>query len=93
MAAGLYVKIEGRVQGVGFRFFVKEHAQKLNLVGWVRNTFEGNVEAYAEGEKEKLEQWLTFLHQGPRSSFVIKIDHDWKNPEGKFKSFQIVATL
>lgn len=92
MIAGLYVKIEGRVQGVGFRFFVREHAQKLNLVGWVRNTFEGNVEAYAEGEKDKLDRWLTTLHEGPRSSFVTKVNQEWKDPERKFMSFQIVAT-
>lgn len=92
MLAGLHIIIEGRVQGVGFRYFSKENALNLGLVGWVRNTFEGNVEGYAEGSKENLEKWVNILHKGPRSSFVTAIKQEWKEPQGKFKNFQIAPT-
>ncbi len=88
----VHVLIEGRVQAVGFRFFTKEQAQKLGLTGWVRNTFDGNVEAYAEGMKEDLEIWLTHLHRGPRSAFVTNIKKEWSTPQGKFRYFQILPT-
>lgn len=90
---GVHVLIEGRVQGVGFRFFTKEHAQKLGLTGWVRNTFDGNVEAYAEGLKEDLEIWLTHLQRGPRSAYVTNIRKEWSIAQGKFRNFQVVSTL
>lgn len=92
-AVGIHVLIEGRVQGVGFRFFTKEHAQKLELTGWVRNTFDGNVEAYAEGLKEDLEIWLTHLQRGPRSAYVTNIRKEWSIAQGKFRNFQVVSTL
>jgi acylphosphatase len=90
---GVHVLIEGRVQGVGFRFFTKEQAQKLGLTGWVRNTFDGDVEAYAEGLKEDLEFWLVNLQRGPGSAFVTNIQKDWSPAQGKFRKFQVVATL
>jgi acylphosphatase len=90
---GIHVLIEGRVQGVGFRFFTKEQAQKLGLTGWVRNTFDGDVEAYAEGLKEDLEIWLTHLQRGPGSAFVTNIKKEWSPAQGKFRKFQVVSTL
>ena len=92
MISGLHVIIEGRVQGVGYRFFARENALKLGLTGWVRNTYDGNVEGYAEGTKENLEKWVSVLQKGPRSSFVTTIRQDWKVPQGKFKTFQIAPT-
>ena len=92
MISGLHVEIEGRVQGVGYRFFARENALNLGLTGWVRNTNNGNVEGYAEGTKENLEKWLSILQKGPRSSFVTTIRQDWKEPQGKFKTFQIAPT-
>lgn len=92
MISGLHVIIEGRVQGVGYRFFARENALKLGLTGWVRNTYNGNVEGYAEGSKEDLEKWINILQKGPRSSFVTAIKQDWKEPQGKFKTFQIAPS-
>lgn len=88
----IHVVIEGRVQGVGFRFFTKEQAQKLELTGWVRNTFDGNVEAMAEGSKNNIEIWISHLQTGPRSAFVTTIKKDWLQAKGMFKSFQIAPT-
>lgn len=89
---GVHVVIEGRVQGVGFRFFTREHAQKLHLTGWVRNTFDGNVEAYAEGLQADLNIWLNQLQQGPGSAFVTHITKEWTTPTQKFRNFQIGPT-
>ena len=54
----LHSRIEGYVQGVGFRYFVLEKAQDLGLTGWVRNCTNGDVEVLAEGTREQLEKLL-----------------------------------
>ena len=90
---GIHIMIEGRVQGVGFRYFTREQAQKLHLSGWVRNTFDGNVEAYAEGLQSDLNIWLSHLQRGPGSAFVANIKKDWTSAQGKFKNFQVAPTI
>ncbi len=84
--------IEGRVQGVGFRYFVREQANALGITGWVRNTYDGKVQAYGEGTRDKLEIWVNYLNQGPRSSFVTNIIKEWGAAKGTFKSVLIAAT-
>ncbi|PKO13885.1 MAG: acylphosphatase [Chloroflexi bacterium HGW-Chloroflexi-10] len=87
------VKIEGHVQGVGFRFFAQEQAQRLALTGWVRNTFQGEVEAVAEGSRENIESWLKRLRSGPGNAYVTNLKVEWSEYKGEFKRFQIVSTL
>ena len=89
----IHVMIEGRVQGVGFRFFAKEHAQRLGLTGWVRNTFDGQVEAQAEGSKQNIDIWISHLQNGPQSAFVTHISKEWLETLGKFKNFKIAPTF
>lgn len=60
----LHAVIEGRVQGVGFRYYVEENARILNLTGWVRNRWDGSVETVAEGDRETLEKFLLALRHG-----------------------------
>lgn len=67
-------RVSGRVQGVGFRFFVSEAADREGLHGWVRNLPDGAVEAQAEGEAEALERFERQLRQGPRLSRVDLLD-------------------
>ena len=62
--------IKGRVQGVGFRWFVHREAAPLNLRGWVRNTEDGHVEVVAAGEEEDLAALTNAMHQGSRGSRV-----------------------
>lgn len=62
---------EGRVQGVGFRITMYQKAIKLGLTGWVRNLYNGNVEACVQGESERIEQ----LIQQMQSIVYIHIDH------------------
>ena len=65
--------VQGRVQGVGFRWFVHREAAGLSLCGWVRNTEDGHVEVVAAGSPEALAELRTALEQGPRGSRVDRI--------------------
>jgi acylphosphatase len=62
--------IKGRVQGVGFRWFVHREAAAFNLCGWVRNTEDGHVEVVAAGEDNDLAELTKAVHQGSRGSRV-----------------------
>ena len=68
----LHFLVQGRVQGVGFRWFVQREASELDLRGWVRNTEEGEVEVVASGSQEDLAELRASLRRGPRGS---RVDH------------------
>ncbi|UCH60482.1 MAG: acylphosphatase [Anaerolineales bacterium] len=88
----LHVSLEGRVQGVGFRYFVYDHAQAMGLSGWVRNRRDGSVEVHAEGRRASLDKFLSELRRGPRSSNVLGIHPTWKPATGEYSDFQILPT-
>jgi acylphosphatase len=88
--ARLYAVVDGRVQGVGFRFFVLECARELALTGWVRNRWDDTVEVTAEGDRPSLEKLLGALQRGPRSAFVSRVLEDWQPYQGEFFSFAIL---
>ncbi len=83
---------QGRVQGVGFRYFVQQRARELQLVGTCRNLTNGAVEVIAEGERGALEALLVALHNGPRTAYVEKVDAVWLPATGEFGGFRISAT-
>ena len=88
--ACIHAIVGGRVQGVNFRVFVRNHAQSLGITGWVRNlTGFKEVEVWAEGEKECLKQLVKQLHQGPRFAKVNRMQLEWGNYEGTYTDFQI----
>ncbi len=64
----LHAIISGRVQGVNFRYYTVQEAQRLNTVGWVCNSSDGTVEVMAEGPREQLEMLLTFLPEKRRKA-------------------------
>ena len=75
--------IKGRVQGVGFRWFVHREASALGLSGWVRNTEDGHVEVVAAGDPEPLAELEMALHKGSRGSRVdAVVGHDLAESEG-----------
>ena len=79
----LHFLVQGRVQGVGFRWFVHREASELGLRGWVRNTEEGDVEVVATGEPEDLTELRGSLRRGPRGSRVDRvIEHTLHENEG-----------
>jgi len=90
-ADALHAVVRGRVQGVGFRFFVVDRAQALGLSGWVRNLADGTVEVTAEGERPALRALLSDLQRGPVGSQVESVAHDWTNARGSFSGFRVVG--
>ena len=83
--------VQGRVQGVGFRWFVHREASELRLSGWVRNTEEGEVEVVASGTPEDIADLRASLRRGPRGARVDRlVEHylDEKEAAG-LESFRI----
>ncbi|MDP9168978.1 MAG: acylphosphatase [Acidobacteriota bacterium] len=66
--------VSGRVQGVGFRWFVQKHAAEVGVVGWVRNEDDGRVQVYAVGTQDQLNELAGFLHRGPRLADVRGVE-------------------
>lgn len=90
--ARLHILIDGRVQGVGFRYFVVEKALPLQVIGWVRNTTEGLVEIMAEGSRQNLERFLEAVRTGPRAAYVTSVEQEWQKPTGEFRRFDVRMT-
>jgi acylphosphatase len=86
-----HYQVEGRVQGVGFRWFVHREAAELGLCGWVRNTDAGHVEAIASGSPEQIEELEAALRKGSRGSRVDRVRiHDLEDGEAaQLKEFVI----
>jgi len=87
----LHFLIQGRVQGVGFRWFVQREASELSLCGWVRNTEEGDVEVVAAGEPDDISELRASLRRGPRGARVDRVvEHSLNDNEVEgLSSFQI----
>ncbi|HEX3867740.1 MAG TPA: acylphosphatase [Gemmatimonadaceae bacterium] len=69
-----HVLIRGRVQGVGFRWFVRDSAQKLGVAGWVKNHADGSVEVAARGDDTAIASLRAALQVGPPGGFVASIE-------------------
>jgi len=82
--------VYGRVQGVYFRYFVRNVARKLSLKGYVRNLASGNsVQVQAEGEKPQLDRLLEQLKTGPPGAWVKRVEVAWSDYSGQFDNFSI----
>jgi acylphosphatase len=73
----LQARVFGRVQGVGFRWFVRGEALRLELDGWVSNEADGSVRVIADGPRDSLETLLDALRSGPPASLVERVVVDW----------------
>ena len=79
----LHLLVKGRVQGVGFRWFVQREAAEIGLRGWVRNTTDGHVEIVAAGTEEDLNELRTAVRKGSRGSRVdAVVEHELAESEG-----------
>jgi acylphosphatase len=85
----LHAVVTGHVQGVGFRYFVVEQAQRLGLQGYARNQANGNVEVVAQGIRPALEHLLALLRQGPRAAQVDEVQTTWRQPTIHTSNFHI----
>ncbi len=91
-SARMHALVSGRVQGVGFRMFVLENARAMQLSGWVRNTWQGEVEVTAEGPRTTLMALLDILHAGPPSAFVSDVILEWQPFQDEFVRFEVRHT-
>jgi len=83
------VIVEGRVQGVFFRYYTQEMAFKLEIKGWVKNRRDGHVEAVFEGDREAVDQIIQWCHRGPSRARVTKVQLAWEDYSGEFEDFSI----
>jgi acylphosphatase len=81
--------VRGRVQGVGFRWFVEREAYLLGISGWVRNNYDGTVEVLAQGTREQLAGLHSRLREGPRAARVDEVEVFEAQPVAGLTSFQI----
>jgi acylphosphatase len=89
--ATLHAVVRGRVQGVGFRFFVLRQAEARGLSGWVRNLPDGSVELQAVGDRPALEALLSELQRGPAVAHVDSVEHDWTAEASGGAGFKVVG--
>lgn len=81
--------VRGRVQGVGFRWFVEREAHILGIGGWVRNNHDGSVEVLAQGTRDQLSGLYSKLRQGPRAARVDDVIQTEVQPKDGLSSFRI----
>ncbi len=82
------VRVEGIVQGVGFRYYTYRIAKRYGIKGYVKNMPDGSVEVVAEGDEERLERFLQDVARGPSSAVVTNVSVEDIDPVG-FRSFEI----
>jgi len=85
----VHVVISGRVQGVWFRASTKQKAEQFNIFGWVKNTFDGKVEAVFEGEEKNIDKMIQWCHEGPNLSKVTDVNITSEKYLGEYKDFKV----
>jgi acylphosphatase len=81
--------VRGRVQGVGFRWFVEREAHILGIAGWVRNNADGSVEVLAQGSRDQLSGLRSRLREGPRAARVDAVEESEVRASAGLTSFRI----
>lgn len=89
MMKQIQATIHGRVQGVFFRQYTRQEAQKLGLTGWVKNEQDGTVSVTAVGQDAILKQFIEFLHRGSPGAVVSQVDIDWSEAGETFRGFDV----
>jgi acylphosphatase len=85
------ITLTGRVQGVAFRHHARLVAERLRLVGRVRNQPDGSVWIVAEGPRERLEQLLDWAADGPEHAVVSTCHHEWQQASGDHTDFRVTG--
>ena len=89
MKKSVRLYIEGTVQGVFFRAFIKENAERHNIKGFVRNLEDGRIEVFAEGDNEEVDKVIEMIKKGPKHSEIRNVE---VKPE-KFQDFKTFKIL
>ena len=85
-----HIYITGRVQGVGFRHFIRKNADKLGITGWVKNLPDGRVEAVFQGTEEDVKELISRCKKGPISSYVQDIEVSEIENTQDHRSFEVI---
>ncbi len=81
--------VTGRVQGVGFRYYVHKKANELGLKGWVKNTVDGHVQVMAQGDESVLDTLVDYLYVGPPLARIDKISKVETQLSSVFHNFSV----
>ena len=84
-----HILVSGRVQGVFFRSETKREADRQSITGWIRNRYDGRVEAVFEGEEKAVKKVIGFCRKGPTHARVQDVEVQWKDYKGEFRGFRI----
>lgn len=87
----LHIIVWGRVQGVGFRMAARHYALKYNLVGSVRNLEDGNVEIFAQGSRQELENFIQDIKDHFNHGYIARLDTKYSKPSHAFHQFVILT--
>ncbi len=89
MSTRAHVFIQGKVQGVFYRVWVRTQAEGLGLTGWIKNLTDGRVEAVFEGPKDKVEEIISKCKIGPSVAGVTHVDIKWEKATKEYAGFEI----
>jgi acylphosphatase len=81
--------VEGRVQGVGFRYFVKNNANQLNVTGYAKNLPDTRVEFVLQGEQAAITSLLQIINRGPSNSSVKTLESQLQDTDEHYRNFSI----
>ena len=84
-----HILIKGKVQGVFFRRHTRQIAEALDIMGWVKNTGEGDVEIFAQGNEDAIEQLISWCKQGPPRADVKDVEIIDERPDISIKKFSV----
>jgi len=87
----VHVVVSGEVQGVGFRWFVRQKARALGVHGWVRNRVDGCVETEAEGSADALAAFLAAVREGPSRARVDQVTEQHEEGPARHQGFSITG--
>ncbi len=80
---------KGRVQGVGFRYFILHKAAQYAVTGYVKNLINGDVEVVAEGRKDEVASFFLDIREGPVSAVIRGVFEEWSPYTGYYPTFQV----
>ena len=86
------LRITGRVQGVGYRYGLRDEAQRLGVTGWVRNRLDGSVEAVVQGAPAQVEQLIAWARRGPPAARVADVGVDALEGSDSYAKFELRPT-
>ncbi|MGB0586336.1 MAG: acylphosphatase [Limisphaerales bacterium] len=89
MPSRLHVYYSGHVQGVGFRYSVKQLSLEFDVTGWVKNLPDGRVEMVTEGERDELETFQAAIPDAGLRRFIRETQSHWSEGTGEFRGFEI----